>query len=376
MTTSRRSGNLVLWASLAASLAIVSLTVAALRIAPGPLPPPGALPRMRGPADPLGPGTLLRTLGIGSLTWYVSILAAPFLVWLSGRFPFERGRWRVSAAVLAVVILGLALGTALLQHRLAYGDALVAPPLSVYLRAALLTGLLPFLAVAALAQALDARTREHARALDAVEARNQLTIARLEALTARLQPHFLFNTLQGISTLIHADPDAADRMLTRLSDLLREVLARGAEREVLLDDELRVLSAYLDIARMRFGDRLAVAVEAAPATRIGLVPFFVLQPLVENALRHGVERRAGPAIVRIRAAREKGRLVLTVEDDGLGDQEGDAREGSGLGLATTRARLGELYGDAAALEHGARLDGGYAVQITLPWRAAPTPVGV
>lgn len=370
MENSRRGGDLVLWASLAASLAIVAVTLVAIRLAPVPPPPEGTLPRMRGPGAPLGPGHLLRSLGIGSLTWYASILTAPLFVWLSRRFPVERGRWPASVGVFALTIAVLVLGTALLQYRLAYGGSAMAPPLGAYLPAALFAGALPFLAVAALAQALDARARAHERALEAAAVRNQLAEARLEALTAQLQPHFLFNTLQAISTLIRSEPERADRMLARLSDLLRDVLARGERREVPLDDELRVLEAYLDMARMRFGSRLEVAVDAPAETRAGLVPFFVLQPLVENALRHGVERRAGRATVRIAAARAGERLVLTVTDDGVGDEDASAGEGVGMGLSNIRARLTQLHGDAATLAYGRRSEGGYEVRLSLPWRPA------
>src|SRR6185295_4060264 len=139
----------------------------------------------------------------------------------------------------------------------------------------LITGFLPFLTVALAAHALDARSRAQERAFETERVRSQLAESRLEALTAQLQPHFLFNTLQGISTLIARDPVAADKMLTSLSELLREVLRRGERREVELSEELRVLESYLDISRARFGDRLSIAVRIEDATRPALVPFFI-----------------------------------------------------------------------------------------------------
>ena len=378
MVAPKRTGNLVLWASLAASVAIVALTLVALRLAPPPPLPPHAvgpmLPRIRGPAAGLGPGDVLRALGVGSLTWYVSILAAPLFVWLSRRLPLDRRRWPVSLLAFALTIAVLVTGTALAQYRLSYGSSPAAPALTLYLRAALLTGILPFLVVAALAQALDARARAHEREIEAAQARTLLTEARLEALTARLQPHFLFNTLQGISTLIRGDPEGADHMLARLSDLLREVLGLGDRREVPLAEELRVLDAYLDIARTRFGTRLSVAVEAGEEERRASVPFFLLQPLVENALRHGVESRAGPGSVRIAAARRGDELVLVVEDDGVGADDPSGRPGgrsarNGIGLDNTRARLAALYRVGWSLEHGAREEGGFEVRVTIPFRA-------
>jgi LytS/YehU family sensor histidine kinase len=214
---------------------------------------------------------------------------------------------------------------------------------------------------------LEARTRAHDRELDAARAKSQLAEARLEALTAQLQPHFLFNTLQAISTLITRDPVAANTMLASLSDLLREVLRRGERREVPLEEELRVLAPYLDISQWRFGDRLSVRIEADPSVRRALVPFFVLQPLVENALQHGVGSRAGPGAIRIEANREGDRLWLTVIDDGPGSETTEARRG--IGLPNTRARLQELYGDRHTLELG-RLTGsqpGFRVRLGIPY---------
>jgi two-component system, LytTR family, sensor kinase len=250
----RRDG--VLWATLGASLALAALTAAALWLTEAPPPPAGigpSLPRMRGPTGPLEPGALLRGMGVGSLTWYMCLAAAPGFVLLSRRLRFDRGRWPTSIAVVALAIIGLVLVTALVQYRFSYGGSPLAPSPGTYLRAALLTGTVPFLAVAALALALDARARAHERELEAARVRGQLAEARLEALTAQLQPHFLFNTLQGVSTLIRRDPEAADRMLTRLSDLLRDVLLRGDRQEVPLEEELDVLAPYLDIAGWRFG---------------------------------------------------------------------------------------------------------------------------
>lgn len=360
------------WISVAVSLAIVALTVVALQVAPPPSPPPGAgptLPRMRGPVGSAGPGELLRAIGVGSLTWYVGILAIPLFIGLSRRMPLERGRWAAAVASHLAVVVVLVLGTAWLQHRLSYAGSPLAPGLGTYLRAAAVTGALPFLAVAALAQAVDASARARERALEAATVRARLAEARLESLTAQLQPHFLFNTLQGISTLIRADPEAADRMLGRLSDLLRDVLARSERREVPLEEELRVIGAYLDIARMRFGERLTIVDGVEAGARNGLVPFFVLQPLVENALRHGVERRGGAATVRIVAARRGERLELSVTDDGPGDAPRDEGPGTpGVGLSNTRARLEELYGESHHLECGALPAGGYRVRLEIPWR--------
>jgi LytS/YehU family sensor histidine kinase len=234
----------------------------------------------------------------------------------------------------------------------------------------LIADALPYLTVAVAALAIDARTRVYERDLEAERVRSQLAESRLEALTAQLQPHFLFNTLQGISTLISHDPAAADAMLSDLSDLLREVLRANERREVTVDEELRVLESYLSISRRRFGNRLTVTVTRGANVGQALVPFFVLQPLVENALHHGVGSHAGPANVTVAARRENDRLVLTVEDDGPGVNAADA--GRGIGLANTRERLSGLYGDAQRLDLGRKSDGGFGVRVELPFHETET----
>lgn len=389
MQKPKRTRDIVLWVSVAASLALAVVTVIALRLAPLPEPPTGAgpsLPRVRGPAGPVSPGALLRGIGVGSLTWYASILTAPAFVLLSRRLSFGRRSWVGSLSLLAVLVAALALATALLQFRLTFAGAPQAPPLGTYLRVALPGAVLPFLAVAALAQALDAGARAHERALEAARVRGQLAEARLEALTLQLQPHFLFNTLQGISTLIRSDPEAADRMLTRLSDLLREVLTRRDAHEVVLEEELRVLAAYIDIARWRFGPRLSVAVEASADVRRALVPFMLIQPLVENAVRHGVGNHAGEGSVRVAAEHVGDRLRLLVANDGARSDAGgldspdagrldDADPRPGIGLENTRARLAELHPDRHTLAFGPTPGGGFAVRIEIPYRTAPEGTG-
>src|SRR5678815_2264560 len=276
-----------------------------------------------------------------------------------------------SIAVAALVLGGVtivALAAVWLKFHLSCRGAPLAPPLDAYLKVGLIADALPYLTVAVAAHAIDARTRVYERDLEAERVRSQLAESRLEALTAQLQPHFLFNTLQGISTLITHDPAAADAMLSDLSDLLREVLRGSERREVTVDEELRVLESYLSISRRRFGDRLTVKVARNADVGRALVPFFVLQPLVENALHHGVGSHAGPANVTVAARREKDRLVLTVEDDGPGVNAADS--GRGIGLANTRERLSGLYGEAQRLELGRTTDGGFAVRVELPFHEA------
>jgi sensor histidine kinase YesM len=193
-----------------------------------------------------------------------------------------------------------------------------------------------------------------------------LRAAELENLRAQLQPHFLFNTLQSISTLIHRDPAAADRMLTHLSDLLRLSLRNGGAQEVTLREELGFLERYIEIMRVRFGDRLQIDVAAGPDVMDALVPSLVLQPIVENAIRHGMTSRAERGHVAVRATRNGAVLTLEVSDDGPGLPKTPAAGNGGIGLANTRERLARLYGSASSVEI---IDGeGLTVRLTIPWR--------
>lgn len=361
------------WSVLGGSAVVALLTVVAIKLippTPAPVMPTGGrmIPRMRAPRGDISTGDLMRSMGIGSLTWYLSILSAPLFVWLSRRLPFDRRRWAVSLAAHLAVIGALAATTGAVQYQLTYTGFPEAPTAWDFLRAALMTGTLPFVTVAAAVNALEAMLRARARELDAVRVKGQLAEARLEALNAQLQPHFLFNTLQAISTLISRDPAGAEKMLADLADLLREVLRRGDKREIALRDELRVLDSYLAISRRRFGDRLTVTIAADEATLDAAVPFFILQPLVENALNHGVGSRAGPATVTIAASRIRDRLLLSVTDDGPGAESPEIKRG--IGLANTEARLEELYGDDKSLIIGPLEHGGFRVTVDIPFRTA------
>jgi uncharacterized integral membrane protein len=367
MDESRRSADRVLWTVFGASVIIAIITLIVSRLTAPELPAGVGpmFPRTAAPPRSMSIDELLRIMGIGALTWYGCILSAPLFVVLARRAPFDRRRWPASLVAHLIVIVVLVLATSFLQHALTYAGAPSKPPLATYLQAALVTGFLPFVAVAAAVHALDARGRERARDLEAARIQAQLAEARLAALAAQLQPHFLFNTLQAISALIPRDPSAADRMLTSLSDLLRDVLRRGDTREVTLGEELAVLEPYLEISRMRFGARLSIVITVDDDSRRALVPFFVLQPLVENALAHGIGAHAGAGCVTVRGFREGDRLVVLVADDGRAE---GGRHGEGIGLPNTRARLRELYGDAQSLELVPRVGGGTEVRMLLPWR--------
>lgn len=209
------------------------------------------------------------------------------------------------------------------------------------------------------------RSREHE--LKEAQLHRQLVEARLDALRMQLNPHFLFNTLHTISALIHENPEAADRVVARLSELLRASLDQSGEQEVPLTQELAFLDRYLEIEQTRFGDRLQVERTIEPGLQDALVPYLILQPLVENAIRHGIEQREQTGRLAIRARRDNGVLELTVSDNGSGlpDDPGPPREG--IGLSNTRSRLRHLYGDNQRLELTSASGGGLEARITLPY---------
>jgi signal transduction histidine kinase len=199
----------------------------------------------------------------------------------------------------------------------------------------------------------------------------RLAQAQLQSLKLQLQPHFLFNTLNTITALIGTDPQAAERMVSGLSELLRLSLRNAGEQEVPLGRELEVLEHYLEIQQIRFPDRLGVTFAVDPEVRQALVPNFILQPLVENAIRHGISPRATPGRIEVGAVRRDGVLALRVSDDGVGlHPAAGVRRGEGIGLSNTEARLRHLYGPRHRFELQSGSPGGFTVLIEIPFRSA------
>jgi hypothetical protein len=203
------------------------------------------------------------------------------------------------------------------------------------------------------------------------ELEGRLAQAQLQTLKLQLQPHFLFNTLNTITALIHTDRFAAERMVSGLSELLRLTLHNAGEHEVPLERELEVLEHYIGILRVRFQDRLTVSFHIDEETRCALVPNLILQPLVENAIRHGVAPSARPARIDVRAWRVGDGLELRVEDDGVGARAPTGPR-SGVGLDNTRSRLETLYGARHRFAAGGGAEGGFTVAIRVPFRQDDT----
>jgi glucose-6-phosphate-specific signal transduction histidine kinase len=209
------------------------------------------------------------------------------------------------------------------------------------------------------------------RRRDVMQARLAQTLAeaRLENLEARLQPHFLFNALNAIAALIRKNPPAAAVMVGQLSELLRAALNAETGRQVTLGAELRLLEQYMAIQRTRFSDRLTFSVHATPEALTAYVPQMILQPIVENAVRHGIGPREAAGTIGVEAARDGGKLRLVVRDDGIGYGRAPAAlHGNGVGLRATRARLTHLYGDDCAFDIRAATPG-TIVTIDIPFRS-------
>ncbi len=195
----------------------------------------------------------------------------------------------------------------------------------------------------------------------------ELATAQLLALRMQLHPHFLFNTLNTIAILIKQDTDRALLMVEALGDLLRQALKNQREQEVPLQQELEFLQHYLQIESIRFGDRLQVQMNIAPETLAARVPRLILQPLAENAIRHGIAKRRRPGVIEISAARQNGELQLRVRDNGDGPELHQG--GAGIGLSNTRARLQTLYGARARFELARGDSGGAVATMVIPWQA-------
>jgi two-component system, LytTR family, sensor kinase len=318
---------------------------------------------------------------LGSLPIYLScayswFLLTPFILILARRFPLARPRvWRhvVLHSGVAVVFSFVSLLLVEWSQRLLFPQTLNFTVMEGWMRLVaeeLHAGLLRYWAVVGIAHAIAYYTGLREREVTEASLRAQLAEARLEVLKRQLQPHFLFNTLNSISVLMFEDPKMANRMLTRLSDLLRTGLSNELPDEVSLEREIDFLGRYLDIERMRFGDRLTILMEVDAETLGASVPNLMLQPLVENAIKHGIGSLEGPSTITIRAAREGDELRLEVLDNGRGVAS-DARPG--VGLSNTVARLRHLYGEHQRLQLIGPGEGGASVQIAIPFRAAAAP---
>ncbi len=297
------------------------------------------------------------------------LLLYPLVALLTARFPLgERRRHLLLHAGAAFLFSPLLMALSGTLNTLARGEATTwASLVRDTIAPELAWGVTAYIVLLSMAHVAELQRRDQARAIGEAQLQAALAVARLDALRKQLEPHFLFNALNSISSLLRRDPDAAERMLARLGDFLRLTLDDSTPQKVELRRELELLDRYLGIERVRFRDRLTVAIEVPPELLGARVPYLVLQPLVENAIRHGIAERAGPGQVVVRASRVEGGLRLLVEDDGRGLDAGGAPPKPGVGLTNMRARLEQLYGSGQRLRIESRPDQGARVTIDLPW---------
>jgi signal transduction histidine kinase len=307
---------------------------------------------------------------------YLWAAGTGIVLWLANRFPVEGTRWRrtvplhlLFATLFAIIVSG--------SFQLIYHFLFVNGPGKPYEPWTTLQWIIYnssenyglYCLLVLLNQVFRYYRRFREGELRASRLQTQLTRAQLEALKMQLHPHFLFNTLNSISALLHRDPDTADKMIARLGDFLRLTLENSGAQEVSLRKELEFLTCYLEIERVRFQDRLTTSVDVEPDALDAPVPNLILQPIVENALRHGVAQSSAPGRVEISAKRENGSLRISVRDNGPGlkaiTKPTDGFK-EGLGLSTTRTRLEQLYGASHRFELSNASGGGLLVTLVIP----------
>ena len=295
----------------------------------------------------------------------------PLIFWISSRSSATMSRAaRIALLLLAGIVIAM-----FVDVSLDFARELVAPrrrptpmfsPFRGFVRFGPLNQLLIYGAVLAAGLAREYFLREQRRTRESAHLEALLAHARLDALRMQLNPHFLFNTLHAVSALVERDPSGVRKMIARLSELLRHTLDRDGPDEIALRDELSFLERYLDIMAVRFQGKLRVSKAVDENAMNAKVPVFILQPLVENALEHGVNRATGDAQIEVGARCEGGQLVVFVRDRGPGME----MTNEGVGLTNTRARLSALYGDAASIAMRSDPEGGAVAELRLPWRDA------
>lgn len=313
--------------------------------------------------------------------WLPWAIVTPPILWLGKRFPVEKSSLSRSlsvhfAACLLIAVLHTVWFTYLTIEMRPF-DEMSKPTSFSNLFFGRLTSqfhleLIVYGMILGIGYAFDYYRKYREREMRASQLESQLAQAQLQALKMQLHPHFLFNTLNGIAGLVRDNRNkAAVSMIAGLSDLLRYTLENAGKQEVPLREELEFLELYLDIQQMRFSDRLKVQMEIAPEALDARVPNLILQPLVENAIRHGLALRASAGIIGISACRDDGFLEMKVYDDGPGLQrEWRMEESEGIGLSNTRARLKQLYGNKYRFDVRNREAGGVEAAIMIPVRFA------
>ena len=312
---------------------------------------------------------------------YALLTAVPLIAWLTLRYPIS-GNLRQRISLYAAAAIGFSLVGTTLVYMLRLGTyAAIGRGVYDY-------GIMPvrylmempmqlilFSAIVVVLTYAEERRAARDRELRFETLERQLARAQLDALRVQLQPHFLFNALNAISAVVYEDPRIADRMIGRLSEFLRSVLRSDSAQEVLLREELGLVNLYVDVMKVRFEDKLRCAISCGDDVEGAMVPQLILQPVVENAIRHGADPSTGAIDVRVNAVRRDEELELRVSDGGPGLGQQDSN-GFGIGLKTIAGRLERLYGEAARLSIESSEAMGTCVRITLPFHREPLSVQV
>jgi two-component system LytT family sensor kinase len=331
------------------------------------------------------PVTLTDSLYL-QMTWsYLWALATPLVLYAATKLPIERNNWIRSSQLHIPISIVLSVILTALGHVLnwLYWGWSMGKPFSFermgrFVVANFSEGIGIYLLITLTSYAFNYYSRYREGQVRTLQLEAQLSNAQLQALKMQLHPHFLFNTLHSISALLNKDTEAARRMITRLGDFLRLTLENSGSQEVTLQQEMEFLSCYLEIERIRFQNRLVTRINVAQQTLEAKVPNLILQPIVENAIRHGIAPRSTPGLIEIEAKHRNGTLRIQVRDNGPGLSDHRTSEimfKKGLGLANTEARLERLYGAAHLFDLSNNPDGGLIVTLEIPFHkdgAAPS----
>ena len=326
---------------------------------------------------------ILAPAGMYCLSW---LLLTPLVLLLAEHFPLDRTHWRRSFTIHLIASLVIAIFQRMLTDvtvswiRMGAEWAFAFNKILASLIGYFDYGVLVYWIIVLLHQGVQYYRTIQEEKLRASRLETRLAEARLEALRNQLHPHFLFNTLNSISALIHVSPRAADTMIARLGDFLRITLDNSGARFAPLATELQALRSYFEIERVRFADKVTLETEIQPAALSALVPCFVWQPLLENAIKHGIETSGGTGRITVRALSRNGSLLFQIQDTGPGLPEGGPGGNpvhEGIGLSGTRAILEHLYGSDQRLEVRSLPGGGVLASLTIPFRTeGSTPEGV
>jgi signal transduction histidine kinase len=312
------------------------------------------------------------------MTWsYLWALATPLVLWTASRLPIERNNWLRSTLIHVPISIVLSCILTAIGHVVLWlywgwseGRPFSFERMGRFVLANFSEGIGIYMLIALTSYAFSYYSRYREGQVRTLQLEAQLSKAQLEALKMQLQPHFLFNTLHSVSALLSQDTDAARRMISRLGDFLRLTLENSGSDEVTLQQEMDFLNCYLEIERIRFQDRLVTRIDVSPDTLEAKVPNLILQPIVENAIRHGIASRSTPGLIEIEAKHMNGLIRIQVRDNGPGVSDHRISENlcnRGLGLANTEKRLESLYGSRHHFDLRNNPNGGFVVTMEFPF---------